>query len=156
MEEWFDSVALTPADMRDVQESRWIGARMAELHCVDVEAVEKTTPTTRGENVGWEIAARKNVRAWVHPAREVLQLSGVKEEVKEELELDRFMKEWETYIAWVAEWERQHGASKRVFAHNDAQYGNLLKLTNVPAGTPEHRQVIHICQFLLPQRRVDL
>ena len=43
VEEHFDSTALTPPEMRDLQVSSWIGARMAELHQVDIGTVEGST-----------------------------------------------------------------------------------------------------------------
>lgn len=141
LEEFFDSSPLTAAQLRDPTISSWIGARMAELHCVDIEAIEDTTVETRGEGVGWEIAARKNVREWLAPAREVLQLLSVNPEYKAVLDLDRFIEEWKAYMDYISEWERVHGASKRIFAHNDAQYGNLLRLRKVKEGIPEHQQV---------------
>ena len=141
VEEYFESTALTPVELRDPVISRWIGARMAELHCVDIEAIEDTTPETRGENIGWEIAARKNVRKWLQPAREVLRLSSVTDDYKTALDFDRFVEEWRQYMVWLDKWERAHGASKRVFAHNDTQYGNLLRRKEIKEGTPEHRQV---------------
>lgn len=141
VEEYFNSTALTAAELRDPLTSRWIGARMAELHCVDIEAIEDTTPETRGENIGWEIAARKNVRAWLQPAREVLRLPSVSHEYKDALDFEGFVEEWRRYMSWLDSWERTHGASKRVFAHNDAQYGNLLRRKELKAGTPDHRQV---------------
>lgn len=141
VEEYFDALALTAPQLRDPTISIWIGARMAELHSVDIEAVENTTPETRGENVGWEIAARKNFREWSHSARDVLQLSSVNSNYKRALDFERFLREWERYMAWLVVWERTHGASKRVFAHNDTQYGNLLRLNDVKKGTPDHRQV---------------
>lgn len=141
MEEYFDSVAISASDMRNPKYSRWIGARMAELHCVDVEAIEGTTPVTRGENRGWEIAARKNVRSWLAPARQVLALPVIPEKLKKVIQLDAFVRQWEAYIAWVKEWELANGASKRVFAHNDAQYGNLLCLSKMKEDKPEHHRV---------------
>lgn len=141
VEEYFDSVALTASDLRDVNVSRWIGARMAELHCVDIEAVEETSLETRGEGKGWEIGAKKNVKAWVTPAREVLAMPSVPEDSRKELDLDIFMEQWEKYMHWLKEFERTEGTSKRVFAHNDAQYGNLLRLARKKEGTPEHHQV---------------
>src|SRR6202022_2843662 len=79
VEEYFDSVTLTAYDLRDKNISRWIGARMAELHCVDIEAVEGTSPATRGEGNGWEIGVKKYIKAWLPPAREVLVLPGISE-----------------------------------------------------------------------------
>ncbi|EJD04285.1 kinase-like protein [Fomitiporia mediterranea MF3/22] len=142
VEEYFDSTALTASEIRDPVISGWIGSRMAELHCVDIEAIEETTPETRGENVGWDTAARKNFREWTLPAREVLRLKSVSEDYKITLDFDRFVDEWGRYMLWLDKWERAHGASKRVFAHNDTQYGNLLRRKEIKEGTPEHRQII--------------
>lgn len=107
---------------------------MAELHLVDIAAVELDEE--------WDIAVRSNVRSWQPAAREVLQLSTVPDSFKACVDFDRFVREWKQYISWVAEWEDVHGASRRVFAHNDAQYGNLLRLHDVKEGTPDHRQII--------------
>lgn len=142
IEEYFDSVTLTSSDLRDENVSRWIGARMAELHCVDIEAIEETSPATRGEGKGWEIGAKKNVKAWLAPAREVLALPAVTETSRRDLDLDVFMELWEKYMRWLKEFEKTQGASRRVFAHNDAQYGNLLRLERIKEGLPEHHQVI--------------
>lgn len=133
VEEHFDSTALTPPEMRDPQVSSWIGARMAELHQVDIGTVEGSTE--------WEIAAKKNVRAWLYPAREVLALPSVSDSIRKDLDLDSFHAEWERYMTWLDSQEKQFGASRRVFAHNDTQYGNLLRLNNPKPGLPEHRRV---------------
>lgn len=148
IEEYFDSVTLTASDLRNAQISRWVGARMAELHLVDIEVVEDTVPATRGEGKGWEIGAKANVNSWLAPARDVLSLPSVPETIRQDLDLDTFVMEWENYVRWVTEIERVEGASRRVFSHNDAQYGNLLRLINVKPGTPEHRQVrsLHLQQ----------
>lgn len=141
LEEFFDSSALTAAEMRDLKVSRWIGMRMAELHCVDIGAVEEAEHAPELEGTAWDLAARKNVRSWLGPAREVLALPSVAAAVRAELDLDAFEREWAQYMLWLAEYEHEHGKSKRVFAHNDTQYGNLLRSTHPKPGVPEHRQV---------------
>ncbi|ESK98495.1 choline kinase [Moniliophthora roreri MCA 2997] len=142
IEEYFDSKALTASDMRNPQISRWIGARMAELHSVDVEVIEETSAETRGEGKGWEISAKKNVKAWLGPAKEVLQLPALSQADREELDLDKFKQDWDRYMKWLASVDDVTNASRRVFAHNDAQYGNLLRLTKVKDGLAPHRQII--------------
>lgn len=141
VEEYFDSVTLTASDLRDINTSRWIGARMAELHCVDIEAVEETSLATRGEGKGWEIGVKKNVKAWLPAAREVLALPGISEDVRHDLNMNIFIERWEKYMRWLKQIEGREGASRRVFAHNDTQYGNLLKLTRMPEALPEHHRV---------------
>ncbi|KAF8078286.1 choline kinase, cytoplasm [Lyophyllum atratum] len=142
IEEYFESTTLTPSDIRDPNISRWIGARMAELHSVDIEVIENISPDTLGEGKGWEIGARKNVLSWLGPAEEVLALPSVKESVRAELNLQTFRREWDTYMGWLATVDDVHNGSRRVFAHNDTQYGNLLRLQRPKDLVDEHRQLI--------------
>lgn len=142
LEEFFESSALTASELRDPTLSAWIGARMAELHCVDIDAIEGDSGLSKqGCRGAWDIDAKKNFLAWLGPARKVLKLASVSAAFKRELAFDEFVEEWKRYMLWLEEWERQHGASKRVFSHNDAQYGNLLRRKEVKEGTPDHRQV---------------
>ncbi|KAJ6604295.1 choline kinase, cytoplasm [Mycena vulgaris] len=142
IEEYFDSTTLTASDLRDPKISRWIGARMAELHSVDIEAIEGTSPDNRGEGKGWEIGAKKNVKAWIHHARDVLALPAISEALRAEFDLDSFKKDWDVYMRWLASVDDVQRGSRRVYAHNDAQYGNLLLLTTRNEKLPEHRQLI--------------
>ena len=48
--------------------------------------------------------------------------------LREELNLPLFEQQVKLYRGYVREWEKSHGKSRRVFAHNDTQYGNLLLL----------------------------
>ncbi|KAF7339949.1 putative choline kinase [Mycena venus] len=142
VEEYFDSTTLTASDLRDPKISRWIGARMAELHSVDIEAVEDTSPDNRGEGKGWEIGVKKNVKSWIHPAREVLALPTVSENLRAEFDLDGFKRDWDVYMQWLASVDDVQRGSRRVYAHNDTQYGNLLLLNSRIENLPEHRQLI--------------
>jgi choline kinase len=141
VEEYFDSTVLTASDLRDPKISRWIGARMAELHSVDIEAVEDTSPDNRGEGKGWEIGVKKNVKSWIHFAREVLALPAVSENLRAEFDLDGFKRDWDAYMQWLASVDDVQRGSRRVYAHNDTQYGNLLLLNTRNENLPEHRQV---------------
>lgn len=114
---------------------------MAELHSVDIEVIEQTSSLTRGEGKGWEIGARKNVKSWLGPAQEVLALSSVPEAIRSELDLNSFKEEWERYMEWLTLVDDVNNGSRRVFAHNDAQYGNLLRMKRLTKGVDEHRQV---------------
>ncbi|KAF8971502.1 protein kinase subdomain-containing protein PKL/CAK/ChoK [Flammula alnicola] len=126
---------LTATDIRDPQISTWIGARMAELHSVDIEAIGVTSLTS----MRFSIAV--NVTSWLTSAEEVLKLPAVSDTTRQELNLASFRKEWERYLAWVLSRPRSFG-TRRVFAHNDAQYGNLLRLKDGSEGVDEHRQII--------------
>ena len=156
VEEYFDSVTLTASDLRDESISRWIGARMAELHCVDIESIEETSPAMRGLGKAWEIGAKKNVKAWLAVARAVLTLPAVTDTNRRDLDLNAFMGLWWRYMRWLKEFESTEGASKRVFAHNDTQYGNLLRLGNIKEGLPEHHQVSKFLQQELASKFNDL
>lgn len=148
IEEYFDSVALTAKDLHDPKISSWIGARMAELHQVDIAVVDQHTPPPSptfkgGSGVTWPIAVTKNVKSWLPIAREVLTLPAVSEETRSALNLDQFETEWDQYVRRLDRAEKRQGSSPVVFAHNDAQYGNLLRLANLKEGVAGHRQVKH-------------
>ena len=110
---------------------------MAELHRVDVETVGGEEQTES------EIAATRNVRLWLEPARQVMHLysNSFQTEMREALDLDRFLADWNRYMTWLKKWEQTRGASKRVFAHNDTQCGNLLRLKRLKPALPDHHQV---------------
>nr|GAT49712.1 choline kinase [Mycena chlorophos] len=133
IEEYFESTTLTASDLREPKISRWIGARMAELHSVDIEVVE---------GPGWEIAVKEKHRSWLVAAREVLALPLVSDALRQELDLDAFERDWDRYMRWLPSVDDIHKGSRRVFAHNDAQYGNLLRLSKRNENIPEHRQII--------------
>ncbi|KAI0094554.1 kinase-like protein [Irpex rosettiformis] len=147
IEEFFESTTLTANDLRDPKISSWIGARMAELHQVDIATVElQSTPASstfgKSSNVTWPIAATKNVKLWLVAAQEVLSLDTVSDEIRASMDLDRFKIEWDQYIHWLGKTEIIRGSSPIVFAHNDAQYGNLLRLASLKEGHADHRQII--------------
>jgi choline kinase len=138
IEEYFDSVALTPLCLRDSKTSRWIGARMAELHTVDLDVIERHFSK---EGNGSRTGVERNVKSWLPPARDVLALTCVSDASRKEFDLDGFERTWARYLRWISKMEEIDGPSKRVFSHNDTQYGNLLRLRRLADGTPEHRQV---------------
>lgn len=140
VEEYFDSVTLTPSDLRDQRMSRLIGARMAELHSVDIAVVEDDS-LTEGEVGGSETGVKKTLNSWMKPAREVLALPTFPDASRTELDINRFEEEWQRYTRWLSRTEKIEGPSRRVFSHNDAQAGNLLRLTRPKEGSAEHRQV---------------
>ncbi|KAF5384729.1 hypothetical protein D9757_006211 [Collybiopsis confluens] len=141
MEEYFPSKTLTAEEMRNPQISRWIGARMAELHSVPIDVIEETLPKNSGEGRGWELGAKKNVRSWLPHVRDVLVHSNMPQTIRDEIDLEKFKREWESYLQWLANVDDARSGSRRVFAHNDTQYGNLLRLEGVKVGAP-HRQLI--------------
>lgn len=147
VEEFFDSSALTAEGLRDPVQSRWIGMRMRELHSVDVLGVA-------GESWNGQEAVLKNVVSWRGAAQEVLDMLKAKEDkgeivpghvwygAREKLDLVVFMRAWDAYWAWLQNWEDEYGKSEMVFAHNDTQYGNLLRARKLVPGKPEHHRII--------------
>ena len=141
VEEYFESTTLTPSDIRDPTVSRWIGARMAELHSVDIDVVEGTSSTeSRKAKVEWDICIINNVKAWLALAEDVLKFSVISDAVRAQLDLKAFKKEWSKYLQWLSTVDDINNGSRRVFAHNDTQYGNLLRLQH-SKHLDEHRQV---------------
>ena len=142
LEEYFDSVTLTASDIREPRISAYIGARMAELHGVDVRIIEGQS---HGSNI--EIGVRKNVHSWLPHARDVLALPAITPAIRKELDLDRFQTRWGSYMRWL---KTADVDAHPVLCHNDAQYGNILRLNSVEKGSPEHRQV---CPYIFFSRQ---
>ena len=111
---------------------------MAELHSVEISDVEMS-PGEYGAT--WETSVSKNVAAWLSPAQEVLALPGVLQTAKREFDLGRFRDEWAKYMRWLSKVDDENSGSQRVFAHNDTQYGNLLRLKRTEKSLEDHRQV---------------
>ncbi|KAI0034961.1 kinase-like protein [Vararia minispora EC-137] len=133
IEEYFDSVTLTVSTIRESRTSAFIGARMAELHGVDIDALE---PKPVAKNT---ITSEQIVSSWTPPARRVLDL--LSPSARADFDLDAFLCRWELYITWLKSTPGS-GADCTVFCHNDAQYGNILRLKKMKEGTPEHLQII--------------
>lgn len=143
IEEYFESVTLVSSDLRDKKTSQWIASRMAELHSVDISVVEGPLTVSSLEGKSWEIGVKKNVKAWMPAAREVLGLHCVSEATRRTLNIDRFYELWVGYLRWVSHVEKVEGAGRRVFAHNDTQCGNILRLTSpLRQDVPEHHQIV--------------
>lgn len=138
LEEYYDGKSMSAEDMRDPKVSRWIAARMEEIHKVDVE---KVSPEPRREGEEWDIGVHVNVKAWLPLAHEVLALPGVSEDACSEFNLPELEKEWDVYLQWLSDIEDLESGSKRVFAHSDFQCGNLLLLRHLAENLEAHRRV---------------
>jgi choline kinase len=113
---------------------------MAELHSVDVDVVEGTSSTASRKGREWDICILNNVKAWLAPAEDVLKFSVISDAVLAQLDLKAFKNEWSKYLQWLSTVDDVNNGSRRVFAHNDTQYGNLLRLQHSKR-LDEHRQV---------------
>ncbi len=112
VEEYFDSTALTASDLRDPEISSWIGARMAELHGVDIDAVVRDAEPANASERGIRLPVFKNAKSWLASAREVLALPAAPAEVRGSLDLDQFEREWDLYSQWLHQKEKSEGASR--------------------------------------------
>ncbi|KAG8931038.1 hypothetical protein FRC03_002027 [Tulasnella sp. 419] len=147
VEEYFDSKALTEEDMKNPQISRWIGRRMAELHSVDIDEVMLSSDGWKGKGL---VSAKKNLKKWFPLAQEVIKSLNASSlpmdhpwrSLVKSIDLERLQNEGKAYWKWIELFEAQYGEGERVFAHNDAQYGNLLRLTTPPKNKPSHHQII--------------
>ncbi|KAF2816460.1 kinase-like protein [Mytilinidion resinicola] len=159
-EEFFHAQTLTPKDLRVPDTSKQIAKRMRELH----EGIE-LLPTEREEGPfvwrNWDkwVERCEQVIAWLDkqvkdgeskaddPAAEAIKKRGFICGV----EWPVFRQTVEKYRKWLDE---QYGGpgkvnDRLVFAHNDTQYGNILRL--IPAGESplllpknEHKQLVVI------------
>ncbi|OCF34191.1 choline kinase [Kwoniella heveanensis CBS 569] len=141
VEQFFPSRALTAEELRVPAVSRAIARRMRELHSVDLrllgfEMGRDTEPTVWTSLVQWATAAQEVLTA-------LAGLGGKWETWVESYGLHRVQVEVEKYRAFV---EGSPGKGKGVvFAHNDTQYGNLLRLdAELPPHVPDHQRYIVI------------
>ncbi|KAF2204902.1 kinase-like protein [Delitschia confertaspora ATCC 74209] len=156
-EEFFHAKTLTPQDLRTPDTSKQIAKRMRELH----EGIELEKQEREDGPFVW-----RNWDKWVDRCEQIVTwLDQQILESKTETQCEKWRRhglvcgvEWpvfrqliEKYRAWLDE---QYGGAKKVnerlvFAHNDTQYGNILRL--IPAGESplllpanEHKRLVVI------------
>ncbi|TYJ58017.1 hypothetical protein B9479_001376 [Cryptococcus floricola] len=141
VEQFFPSRALTAEELREPAISRGIARRLRELHSVDLRLLGYE----QGKDT--EPAVWTCLREWSEAAEEVLtQLEGLGskwENWVQRFSLHKIRDEVRIYRQYV---EANAGKGKEaVFAHNDTQYGNLLRLDDdLPPNTPHHRRYVVI------------
>ncbi|KAJ4291978.1 hypothetical protein N0V90_009876 [Kalmusia sp. IMI 367209] len=159
-EEFFNARALTPQELRLPETSKQIAKRMRELHeGIDLLPKERDAgPFVWQSWDKWVDRAEKRM-AWLDKRI----IDGTQGDVQSAsdrwkdrglvcgVEWPIFRKTVEKYRAWL---EEQYGGIEKlnerlVFAHNDTQYGNILRMT--PSGESplllpanEHKQLIVI------------
>ena len=142
-EEFFHAETLTKDDIRNPETSKQIARRMRELH----EGVDLEEGEVRAGPVVW-----LNWEKWVGRAREIMK------EVETRGAHEGMLVAWKVfeeavgrYRKWLAARYDGEEELKRqlVFAHNDTQYGNILRMTPtgdspllLPMNT--HRQLVVI------------
>ncbi|KAG0303197.1 hypothetical protein BGZ98_006899 [Dissophora globulifera] len=116
-EQYVDSVTLTKEDIRDPRTSRHLAHRMCELHnIVNIfPPPEGTVPQSQ-----------ENIARWIPLAREAIIKICAKDPSKkamfDELDFDKLLVEIDDVHK-----ELTAVHSPLVFAHNDTQYGNILR-----------------------------
>ncbi|GAB7349743.1 hypothetical protein MBLNU459_g0475t2 [Dothideomycetes sp. NU459] len=159
-EEFFHARALTPNELRNPDTSKQIAKRMRELH-EGVDLLERERDEGAFVWRNWDKWQQRveNVVSWLDS--QILQHSGGKVHTGADAWKNRGLvcgTEWavfkqtlEKYRVWL---EAQYGNASHlrqryVFAHNDTQYGNILRLLPtdtspllLPANT--HKQLIVI------------
>lgn len=142
-EEFFHAETLTPEDLRDPSTSRQIAKRMRELHDgIDLLDQERSDGAFVWRNWDKWLQRVEQIVTWMDGQIATLQPgvkpTGSKAWMRRGLICGvpwaTFKAVVEQYRAWL---KAQYGGSKElreqlVFAHNDTQYGNILRL--VPAG----------------------
>jgi len=150
-EEFFYARTLTPKDLRDKETSKQIAKRMRELH----EGIELLATERDAGPFVWQ-----NWDKWVQRVGEIVTFLDDKVKQGKDTSGQGFIcgLEWKAFKSAVDKYRgwldaRYGGAqslkSKLVFAHNDTQYGNILRL-QPPGASPlmtpanEHRQLVVI------------
>ncbi|EEH15977.2 hypothetical protein PABG_06064 [Paracoccidioides brasiliensis Pb03] len=158
-EQYFHAKTLTPKDIRNPETSKQIAKRMRELH----DGIELLPEETEGGPSIW-----KNWDKWVERCKQVAswldrEIMSSHNQSKSETECWRrqgfvcgspwpkFRKAVDAYRKWLVNFYGGTAAINQqlIFAHNDTQYGNLLRLE--PSGESplllppnEHKQLVVI------------
>ncbi|KAJ0165095.1 Choline kinase [Colletotrichum tanaceti] len=152
-EEYFNSITLTPSDLREPETSKQIAKRMRELH-VGIEVLE------REKDEG--PAVLKNWDSWLGNVEK--KIAALDDGVRRGnsvfrghgyvcgLEWHRFKELYDKHRELVlGAYKGQQGIRERlIFAHNDTQYGNILRMRPDDEKSPllqpanEHKQLVVI------------
>jgi choline kinase len=159
-EEFFHARTLTARDLRNPETSKQIAKRMRELHDgIDLLEAERNAGPFVWRNWDKWVARCEEVISWVD--QQILSGDNVQRHSRNDrwkkrglvcgVEWSIFRKTVEKYRKWL---DQQYGGpsqirDKLVFAHNDTQYGNLLRIE--PSGESpllmpenEHKQLVVI------------
>lgn len=142
-EEYFHAMPLTPTELRNPDTSRHIAKRMRELH-EGIELTDKERNDGPFVWLNWDkwVSRVEQVVSWLD--REVKSVPPGTKPVGDEawkrrgficgVEWSSFRDAVDKYRRWLEEQYggAQHVKEQLVFAHNDTQYGNILRM--VPTG----------------------
>ncbi|KAJ0362683.1 hypothetical protein COL154_006128 [Colletotrichum chrysophilum] len=152
-EQYFNSITLTPKDLREPDTSRQIAKRMRELHDgIDVLEKEKNEGAAVFKNWDtWLGNVEKKILALDEDVRRGSSVFSGQGYVCG-VEWAQFKALYERYRELVVKaYKGSQGIRERlVFAHNDTQYGNILRMRPDDEKSPllqpanEHKQLIVI------------
>jgi choline kinase len=159
-EEYFHARALTPEDLRNADTSKQIAKRMRELH-EGIELLERERDEGAFVWQNWDkwVQRVQDVTMWLDSEVLGQQQSAVDGRVEDwkargfvcGTEWGVFKKTVQRYREWLEAQYTESGQlrARYVFAHNDTQYGNILRV--LPSGTSPlllpantHKQLIVI------------
>ncbi|KAF2430823.1 kinase-like protein [Tothia fuscella] len=153
-EEFLHARALNPEDLHDPSISKQIAKRFRELHDgIELLPQERKDDPFVWQNIDKWMPRCTQIVTWIDSEADSEGLAGKskKRPLVCGMEWSKFREVVENYRKWLYQ---QYGGDARVksqlvFAHNDAQYGNLLRM--VPSGESplmlpanEHKQLVVI------------
>ncbi|KAK1585334.1 kinase-like domain-containing protein [Colletotrichum navitas] len=152
-EEYFNSITLTPSDLREPETSKQIAKRMRELH-VGIDVLDREKDEGPAVLKNWDTWLRnveKKILALdesVRRGNSVFRGSGYVCGV----EWQQFKELYDKYRELVINAYKgpQEIRERLVFAHNDTQYGNILRMRPDDEKSPllqpanEHKQLVVI------------
>ncbi|WDK18122.1 choline/ethanolamine kinase [Colletotrichum graminicola] len=152
-EEYFNSITLTPSDLREPETSKQIAKRMRELH-VGIDVLDREKDEGPAVLKNWDTWLRnveKKILALdesVRRGNSVFRGSGYVCGV----EWQQFKELYDKYRELVINAYKgpQEVRERLVFAHNDTQYGNILRMRPDDEKSPllqpanEHKQLVVI------------
>ncbi|OLL23305.1 putative choline kinase [Neolecta irregularis DAH-3] len=143
-EQWLESSALTREEIRDPITSRCIARRMRKLHeTIILSQAEKQSILVWEYWDKWVIIARQVIQR--RQKKKCRKVPGLDEPAFIDANWALFEKGVQSYREWLLALPRDY-LDDVVFAHNDTQYGNILRL-KVPSDRhlkPSHRELVVI------------
>ncbi|CZT03306.1 related to choline kinase [Rhynchosporium agropyri] len=133
-EEYFNAEALTFADLRDQGTSKQIAKRMRELHD-GIELLNIEIEEGPFVWLNWDKWVNKCEKVISYLDQEILGGQGSKDELWQTrglicgVEWPQFKAAVDKYRKWLDSYYGKGGVNRHlVFAHNDTQYGNILRV----------------------------
>ncbi|KAK5662915.1 hypothetical protein OQA88_6327 [Cercophora sp. LCS_1] len=160
-EEYFNSTTLTPANLREPETSKQIAKRMRELHD-GVELLKEEKDQGPAVFKNWDKWLNQTEKTVLYLDKQIL--AGPKGPIRGPADAWKARGfvcgvEWHVFKATVEKYRKylvdHYGGSRKirerlVFAHNDTQYGNILRIRPDDEKSPllqpanEHKQLVVI------------